>query len=114
MREEGRHLNYGERPNIFWELEFGLVYPDYLTQLKLIESHSLWYPGEKQEVIDDGNFTHELEQIKGNFLRCINHPYGYPIEGPTGEPNVYFKKGELIRNTSGCVTLKEINRCGGD
>lgn len=89
--------NPGTRPNIFWELEFGIDYPTDEESLLLLESHSLWYPGEKEKLIADGVKIPETE-----FTGCLIHPCGYPIRW-SKEPAIKIEDGEWFRYDCQCT-----------
>jgi hypothetical protein len=92
MREEGvDHDHPAMRPNIFWELEFGVSYPEDEECISLIESHDLWYPGERDLIIAEGK---KIPKIS----KCRMHAFGYPIYFHEKQYAVVkFIDGELMR-----------------
>jgi hypothetical protein len=108
--KEQEGLPAGHRPNIFWELEFGISYPENEIQHLLLANHNLWRPGEREKLLEEGIVYHdpvfdgnghisdyiarkvyeipESETTDGEFgMVCIYHPYDYPIVFPE-EPGV--------------------------
>jgi len=79
MREyHERYLREGEirpgrRPNMFFECEFGLSYPSDVAQVAIIESHSLWWPGERDRLLAASQGK-EIPVVP----RCKFHVNGYP------------------------------------
>lgn len=86
--------NPGTRPNIFWELEFGMTHPEEDEAIRCLDKHALWLPGERKKLIEWGDTlpANLLETIPG-LKPCTYHVHGYPVIF-TKEPGVRFKDGE--------------------
>ena len=90
----------GSRPNIFWELELGLPYPSDEDELLLLESHNLWYPGERDLVLAKKGKISETKShhcfYKKGEKYFFHHPCGYPIKWP-GESAISLVDGKWFR-----------------
>lgn len=91
-----RPSNPGTRPNIFWELEFGMSYPEEEDEIKCLDKHALWLPGEREKLIEWGYKSppNPLETIPG-LKPCTYHIHGYPVVFPK-EPVIKIEDGKLL------------------
>jgi hypothetical protein len=92
MKEQEGKIPPGHRPNCFWELEFGISYPD--EQLQLIANHNLWRPDEREKLAEKGIEIPVSETTDGELgMVCTYHPFDYPIVFPE-DSGVRFTPGE--------------------
>ena len=96
----------GDRPSIFWELEFGMFFRLTLEdQFFLLLSHSLFYPGEKEKAAGDLYEAGYTTIPESKFKSCLIHPCGNPIQWPE-EGAVRLHGGRLQR--ADCISSKMI------
>jgi hypothetical protein len=94
----------GTRGNIFWELEFAIPYPSAEEEILLIESHDLFWPGERDKMIVEGKTIPIVSK------KCHMHTFGYPLDFPKPhEAVVRFVDGRLKKGIHpGCAAYNLI------
>ncbi len=89
------HGHPGRRSNYFFEMCFAVKFPSHEDEVLLIESHSLWYPGERQHIIKQGVTIPVINP-------CPRHAHGWPIE---------FGSSAMLKMIDGKITMLGFDDC---
>jgi len=86
---------FASRHQMFLEMEYGVSYPNDKEKIALCESHSLWFPEERQWAIDAGK---EIPVVK----KCTSHSNGYPLT---------LNKNLMLKVVDGKIVVYVFDEC---